>query len=75
MIFVSCPAVILCMVIAAFFMELYFYFEDMSLEAYAADPSTLNYIVSYLPSIVYSIIIFVSNMSYRPLGKFILKSN
>jgi len=68
MIFVSCPAVSLCMIVAGFFMELYFYFEDMSLEAYNADPSTLNNIVSYLPSIVYSIVIFLSNMSYRPLA-------
>ena len=68
MVFVSCPTVLLCMIVAALFMELYFYFEDMTIEAYDADPSTLNNVLSYLPSIVYSVVIFLSNMSYRPLA-------
>jgi len=68
LVFVSSPVIFLCMVVAAFFMQLYFYFEDMALIAYEEESSTFNNIVSYLPSIVYSVVIFISNASYRPLA-------
>lgn len=65
---VTCPVVAFCMLGAALFMQLYFYFEDMSIVAYDADPSTMNNVVSFVPCVLYSIVIFLSNMAYRPLA-------
>ena len=77
MIFVSTPVVLLCMAGAAFCMQLYFYFEDAAVDAFEAEEAEFGtgnstwttYVLTYLPSVVYSIVIFLSNAAYRPLAQ------
>ena len=66
--FISLPCVFFCLYIAFKVMLIYFDVENATLLYYQSYPSTFTNVLTYLPSILYALIVLLMNHSYRILA-------
>lgn len=62
---ISVPVVLFCLFVSFEVMCLYFATENWAMEYYNNDPNLLSTIISYCPSIIYSLIVMIMNHFYR----------
>uniref|UniRef100_A0A3P9LKH0 Anoctamin n=1 Tax=Oryzias latipes TaxID=8090 RepID=A0A3P9LKH0_ORYLA len=68
---VSLPFVLLCLYLSLYVMMIYFQLEGWALSVYDEDPTLWTEVLTYIPSIVYAVVIEAVNLLYRYAAEFL----
>lgn len=66
---ITVPVIFVCLVAAFFVMLAYFWMQDWADSVYAGDKHWVNYILLYVPTAVYAVMIGILNGIYRMVAK------
>ncbi|KAM4579753.1 anoctamin-10 [Odontesthes bonariensis] len=68
---VSLPFVLLCLYLSLYIMMIYFQMEGWALTLHDAEPTFWTGVLSFIPSIIYAVVIEIMNLIYRFAAEFL----
>lgn len=68
---VSLPFVLLCLYLSLYVMMIYFQLEGWVLSVHDEGPTLWTEVLTYIPSVVYAVVIEAMNLAYRYAAEFL----